>query len=283
MEIVKKGIVLPLGGVGEVDENILGDPTAIKLDGRTFVYWAGKGADNHRVCGASTEDGVHFTRYGVVIPNGPAGSFDDTRCQSPKATLVDGRVHVYYNGNPGSGQRVGLGISKDGFNFTKLGVVVPHGAVGEYDDARVSGSCITKVDGRSWVHYSAGGASNRVGSGVSKNGINFTKYGVSIPLGDPGDLDDSHAQGPDIVLKDGVLRATYTAKSPTVRIGLAIAKDPLRYVKLGVAFPLGGIGECDEDKAGNASRIYCDGNTLAFYQAKQTSERLGLVISILGY
>jgi len=278
----KLGVVIPLGGVGEFDEIVTEMAGPLLLDGRVLLYYTGSDGANDRVGLAASDDGVHFTKLGVVLPLGVGGDFDDEHTRRAAPLLLDGRVLLYYSGHDGSTYRVGLAVSDDGVHFTKLGVVVPLGGGGEFDDARTEGAAPLLLDGRVLLYYSGhDGSTYRVGLAVSDDGVHFTKLGVVVPLGGGGEFDDARTEGAAPLLLDGRVLLYYSGYNATFyRVGLAASDDGVHFTKLGVVVPLGGVGEFDQFSTDSASPLLVDGRVLLYYTGFQSpSYRVGLTVS----
>jgi RNase P protein component len=111
--------------------------------------------------------------------------------------------------------------------FTKLGVVIPLGASGEFDDVHTSTPAVVYRHGRVWCYYTGTDGSNaRIGLAISKDGIHFVKKGVVIPLGASGEFDDVHTNTPAVVYRHGRVWCYYSGTDgSTYRIGLSISRD----------------------------------------------------------
>jgi len=227
VHFVKHGVVIPSGASGDFDDGRIYAPAVVVRDGRTWLYYSGHDGATTRVGLAVSEDGVHFVKHGVVIPLGASGDFDDAHIYTPAVVVRDGRTWLYYTGNDGGSERVGLAVSEDGVHFVKHGVVIPLGASGDFDDGRTYTPAVVVRDGRTWLYYSGhDGAKYRVGLAVSEDGVHFTKHGVVIPSGASGDFDDGRTYTPAVVVRDGRTWLYYTGNDGgSERVGLAVSED----------------------------------------------------------
>ena len=282
MAWTKLGVVLPLGGAGEFDDVHLLDPAPLLLDGRVLLYYAGDDATVYRVGLAASDDGVHFTKLGVVIPLGVAGDFDDRHTLDAAPLLLDGRVLLYYTGYDETNYRIGVAGSDDGIHFTKLGVVIPLGAGGEFDDTHTLDAAPLVVDGRVLLYYAGDdGGTRRVGLAGSDDGIHFTKLGVVVPLGVAGDFDDRHTLDPAPLVVNGRVLLYYRGDDGnTRRIGVAASEDGIHFTKLGVVIPLGAVGDFDDTHTWDPGPIALDGRVLLYYRGDDSvNYRIGLAVS----
>ena len=170
-------------------------------------------------------------KKGVVLPLGASGESDDDYTFLPSVLYKDGFFWLYYVGYDGTYARVCLALSKDGINFTKKGVVLPLGASGESDDDYTFLPSVLYKDGFFWLYYVGyDGTYARVCLALSKDGINFTKKGVVLPLGASGESDDAHTYYLTILYKDGFFWLYYAGFDGTYgRVCLALSKDGVNF------------------------------------------------------
>ena len=227
MAFTKLGVVLPLGGAGEFDDAYIYSPAPLLLDGRVLLYYTGQTGNTLCIGLAASDDGVHFTKLGVVLPVGAGGAFDDRFTRGPAPLLLDGRVLLYYEGHDGAVYRSGLAASDDGVHFTKLGVVLPLGAGGDFDDVHTYAPAPLLLDGRVLLYYAGDdGATARIGLAASDDGVHFTKLGVVLPLGGAGEFDDAHTEDPAPLLLDGRVLLYYAGDDGVnERVGLAASDE----------------------------------------------------------
>ena len=69
-------------------------------------------------------NGTALTRSGVVIPNGPAGSYDYQWARDPTVILDNGTYRMWYRGSDGARWRILYATSADGISWTKQGVAL---------------------------------------------------------------------------------------------------------------------------------------------------------------
>ena len=282
MARTKLGVVVPLGGAGEFDELGGWGPAPLLLGGRILLYYTGQADSTWRIGLAVSDDGVHFTKLGVVVPLGGAGDFDQDNVYDPAPLLLDGRILLYYTGQVGSTYRIGLAASDDGVHFTKLGVVLPLGALGDFDSKQTYASAPLLLDGRILLYYTGQADSTWcIGLAASDDGVHFTKLGVVVPLGGAGDFDQDNVYDPAPLLLDGRILLYYTGQvGLTYRIGLAASDDGVHFTKLGVVVPLGGVGEFDSTNARGSAPLLLDGRILLYYTGNDAQTwRVGLAAS----
>ena len=228
----KKGVVVPLGAAGESDDLHVAAPSVLYKDGYFWLYYEANDGTLNRICLALSKDGINFVKKGVVVPLGAAGESDDYYTFGSSVLYKDGFFWHFYIGHDGANFRICLALSKDGVNFVKKGVVVPLGAAGESDDLHTANPSVIFKDGYFWLYYVGyDDVSSRVCLALSKDGLNFIKKGVVVPLGAAGESDDLYGEGPSVLYKDGFFWLYYEANDGTNwRICLALSKDGVNFV-----------------------------------------------------
>jgi predicted GH43/DUF377 family glycosyl hydrolase len=239
LNFVKKGVVLPLGSAGEIGGWLTGYPYALYVDNYFWLYHIASYPDTQfakHVALALSKDGINFVKKGSVLTIGSAGDFDDGRVISSAALYKDGYFWLYYGGDEsetGTAIRIGLALSKDGFNFVKKGVVVPLGATGDSDDYHIYPFAAFYKDNYFWLYYNASdGAANRSALAISKDGINFVKKGIVLPLGGSGEVDEGNAYQPFVMPNGPYFSMYYSAvdvTGTTWRTCLANSKDGINF------------------------------------------------------
>ena len=170
---VRQGVCLPIGQPGDFDDNFLYQPSVLKRDGETWLYYTGHDGSTFRIGLAVSRDGLSFNRSGVVLPLGTPGEFDSYWVAYPAVLQRGGQTWLYYAGAAlASGWQIGLAISDDGIHFTKLGVVLSRGVGGQFDDVIIDRSAVTERDGKVLMYYTGhDGARHRIGLAISEDGL----------------------------------------------------------------------------------------------------------------
>jgi len=227
MNFIKKGVVIPLGGGGEVDDIHVYHPSCITRNGHVWCYFSSHDGASRRIALAVSKDGMNFVKKGVVIPLGGSGEVDDTHVYTPSCFIKNRCVWCYYTAYDGSNHRIALAISEDGMNFIKKGIVIGPGGEGEVDSTiAYNPSCFIK-NRKVWCYYTANnGAYYRTALAVSKDGMNFIKKGVVIPLGNAGEIDDIQACHPSCFVRNGHVWCYYSSHDGSIyRVALAISEN----------------------------------------------------------
>ena len=104
-----------------------GDPSVTK-EGNTYRMWFTggnmKGLNHVRVYHATSTDGIAWKiNTTPIVKEGPKGSWDDERTETPSVIKVGNTYHMYYTGfktgDPVARFNIGHATSRDGLNWTK--------------------------------------------------------------------------------------------------------------------------------------------------------------------
>ena len=104
------------------------NPFVVRVEDEYRLYYSGGDGEGHqRICLATADvaSPTDFTRHGVIVDTGAAGSFNASWCVLPCVHRFAGTRHLYYSGNEGSDlglqsfPGIGLATSDDGLHFEK--------------------------------------------------------------------------------------------------------------------------------------------------------------------
>lgn len=182
--------VLNVGSAGQWDDEWLDTPE-ILWDGNEFkLYYYGdsvymSGAVNASIGLATSQDGINWTKQGIVLQKGNAGDWDGNFIESP-AAYYDSSSGVYamwYSAQDTAGWiRIGLAASSDGSNWVKYPTpVLDHGNPGSWEDMFVAVPALIRSGHvfemwYSGISYAGQFDSVFVGYAVSLNGTTWIKY-----------------------------------------------------------------------------------------------------------
>ena len=122
------GSVLGLGAKGETDEFGVDDPYIIKEQGTFRMWYVGYDGKSRRIHYAISDDGISWTKKGVVMNQGSPGQPDELGRQSPVIIKRSGQYELWYQGKSASSPiyHVMRAVSTDGKNWKKASEVVLH-------------------------------------------------------------------------------------------------------------------------------------------------------------
>ena len=142
----KYGVVLDIGANGDTDDYHVYRPSVLKDSDGTYKMWYGGSDGSHyRIHYATSEDGINWTKHGVVLDLGANGDIDDRDISHPFVLKdSDGTYKMWYGGFDGTHRRIHYATSENGVNWTKHGVVIDLGADGDTDDWHVYSPSVFK-------------------------------------------------------------------------------------------------------------------------------------------
>lgn len=169
----------------------------ISFDGQLYWMWYFGGPQSFMSMGprsvkgfplragcAISGDGINWTRLegpfaGALLDAGGFGDFDAGLCGWP--TVIeeeDGSFKLYYHTlNPAEGFGIGLAVSEDRLNWTKLGKVLGRGAPGRFDEQGAATRDVIKVGDQYAMVYEGvmAGGYRSIGLATSDDGVQWTK------------------------------------------------------------------------------------------------------------
>lgn len=119
MTFFKKGIVIPKGTSGEIDDTRTYFPVFFSYGNYVWCIYAGYDGSNSRVTLACSVDGFNFIKKGVVINKGTGSDMDGSGIPVPQYFFHNGNIWCVYTGASGidSVQRTMLACCKDFMRF----------------------------------------------------------------------------------------------------------------------------------------------------------------------
>ncbi len=192
-------------------------PYVIKDNGLYRMWYVGDGDHTLAIGYATSTDGIHWSDY----PSNPVlspGSFwwESTDVYGPCVVRDGSTLKMWYTGVEGYIDKIGYATSSDGVTWVKNAEPVLSLGPG-WDAGEVFIPRVLKHGGAFEMYYSGISAidvpDNKIGHAVSLDGLTWTKKGISISNGGPGDLDEREANSGCVILEaDGSFRMWYTGK-----------------------------------------------------------------------
>src|SRR5207245_976632 len=194
------------------------------------MCYGGYNGSNYRILAATSTDGTAWTKLGVSIDPGAAGSQRSYYAVMPRVAFVGGQYMMWYTGvsrplPPNAA--IMLATSTDGLNWTKLGVVLDHGAAGAMDSFGVFGGDVV-FDG-SMFRMIYDGQTNESSStllyAISTTGSEWQKQGIALEVQPP---QERLIAFPSILPLAGRWHVYYTARAGVsdLRVYEASGPDP---------------------------------------------------------
>jgi predicted GH43/DUF377 family glycosyl hydrolase len=148
--------------------------------GGEFFYWYQAGNPPRIGLAASTDGAAWRKQPRPVLALGPRGSWDEMAVADPYVVEVEGRFHMYYLGEDRARrQRLGLAVSEDGVQWTKLrgNPVLGLGEPGSFDEMGLGEPAVWGWEGRYWMIYTGRDRQEyrRLGLAVSADGVGWDR------------------------------------------------------------------------------------------------------------
>jgi predicted GH43/DUF377 family glycosyl hydrolase len=232
LDWTKQGPVMYRGSPGELDDAAIFQPRVIR-DGDFYKMWyGGNDGSVDRVFFAYSEDGINWTKYGMVMEGTPGQQDQNGAIHNTIIKDTDGTYRMWYQGFDAN-RRTFYAESSDGINWNKQGLVLDLGTPGALDDFHVDGAAVVKEHDflyRMWYGGHDQTTGYRIFHAVSNNGINWIRQGLTLDWGNPGELDDAGVSY-SYVMKDDIdfYKMWYAGSDGSGNTRIMYATNPLRY------------------------------------------------------
>ena len=233
-------IAIDHGGLGEADSVYARSPFVLKDTGGSYKMWySGYDGYRNRMLYATSPDGVHWTKHGVIMDVlTPPYSFDSVGGQS--VIKIGSTYHMWFGAGYWSGGVYGYwaqiyhATSTDGANWTVSGVALA--PTQSWGLGMVNApSVVRDTHGVFWMTYFGwDGTTNRIGMATSANGTVFVPYANNpiVNLGPLGSWDSGVVQGTSLVLNGTAWTLWYEGWDGSHwQIGLAHSTDGFNWTK----------------------------------------------------
>ncbi len=252
-------------------------------------YYEGGGNQGRQIGLATSKDTINWRKVGdsPVLPKGSKGEWDSKYVTDPDVLIVKGEWIMYYVGSDGTGEKIGLAMSRDGIHWTKHPdnpIFVP--ADEGWDSKNVMQPSVIPGGDKWRMYYGAFGTKERcVGLAFSKDGITWKRYENNpvLPLGEKGAWDDDSAFGADVKGRFGMMEGNwemfYTGAQSDrrYRIGRAVSQDGIQWKKdPAPILERSAEGPWDWFKTSIPTPISVDGHPLIFYSGHNGKDYVGI-------
>jgi|GEM_PF-1175847 len=174
-------IIVPEGGYE--DDNIYAPD--VHLEGAIYKMWyGGQGTDGHdRIHYATSIDGVHWAKHGVVIDNGDANHVND-----PSVVKVGETYYMYYTKDylgpgPEESAYIYVATSQDGIHWAERGIAISKGPSGSWNSKAVARPSVIYENGIFKMWFDGhNGIARHVAYATSSDGLNWTIQNNGQPV-----------------------------------------------------------------------------------------------------
>jgi len=208
------------------EAGIIAYPEVVKLAAQYRMWYSGGGPGSYRIFGATSNDGVTWTKEGIVLGVGTAGSADDQQVWDPSVVVLGGTFHMWYSGSSYSDPlryQIFSATSSDGVTWTRRGLVVSPGGSGSLDSDQVLNAAV-RVVGSSYEMIYAGGfaGAQKLFYAGSQDGLIWQKRGMALDFLAPDE--STFLVQPAILFEpNGYQLVYYAARGSALQIYLATA------------------------------------------------------------
>jgi predicted GH43/DUF377 family glycosyl hydrolase len=283
----KQGVVVDIGGGGEPDESAVYYPWVLKGADGVYRMWypSTSGGGVRQVMYATSWDGYTWEKHGVVIPVGFSGTGSDSRSITSACVIEEGNQYrMYYTGADGSDMRITLmAASPDGLVWTYDGLAINVGGAGETLSSSYAAVLDDGVEHKAW--YSGYSSSYQIFLATSPDRTTWTKQGLVMPLGAPGQPDDNEILKNVVVQNStGTYRMWYGAVGAKWRILYAESPDGYDWSnRKGIVMYEGSPGEPDDLQIGPGSvRLPVNNAGWMWYAGWDTAPNVRAMIATMG-
>ncbi|UCE39256.1 MAG: PKD domain-containing protein [Thermoplasmata archaeon] len=238
--------VIDLGGAPDgSDDASAYSPCVLKEGGIYKMWYSGQYSrtSSYKTLYATSTDGIHWTKHGVVLDVGSPGERDERDAYAPEIIIDNDappseRYKMWYTGQIRTGPfKIFYATSPDGLTWTKysdangaIPVLEPGWAPGDVDDIAVSHPCVVKDnDGLYRIWYSGvSSIGGQIPYADSNDGITWNKHGLALDKGNSSELDEFSIGAPTIIIDvDGTYKMWFTGSNGDyVRIFYAYSQPP---------------------------------------------------------
>lgn len=184
----------------------------ILIDNGKYKMWYGaQNKQGHdQIHFADSDDGIHWTKFGVVIPNGANNHVND-----PSVVKVNNSYYMFYTTAPiGEMDVISLANSTNGINWTIIGNVFLPSGVGNWDSFKVGRPTVLYEDDIFKMWYDGmeadpsdpsklkPGTGRHVGYATSVDGVNWIRHPSNPIVLNSGAIDVENISGKYIMVME---------------------------------------------------------------------------------
>jgi predicted GH43/DUF377 family glycosyl hydrolase len=199
-------------------------PEVRKVRNTYRMWYNGFDGVTDRILEADSPDGQNWTKNGVVLDVGPAGSADSHWVAYPRV-VFDGTYHMWYTAVPESPSSIFLATSADGLTWNRKGVVLSRGPSGSLDSSDVGvGSVLRIGELYHMVYVGNSNSKSRLFFAESADGASWVRLGLALDVLPPA---ENGVGQPNIVaLSNGSWAVYYVARAGASDLQIYLAEGP---------------------------------------------------------
>ena len=247
MNITERKMVLNIGNKNEWDSINVSSPYIIKeiINNKSIykMWYSGYDELNYRIGYAVSDNGINWTKHGIVLDIGNKNKWDSLYAYNP-CVIKDETDNIYkmwYSGNNKLNDRIGYAVSNDGIKWNKKGMVLDLGNNCKWDDIHIYSPHVIKDETNNTYQMWYSGVDNnnnsRIGYAISEDSVKWNKKGMVLDLGDvlKYDWDYINVYDPYVIKDNNTYKMWYTGwDGINICIGYTTSKDGVNWTKHGI-------------------------------------------------
>jgi len=245
----ERKLVIDLGPTGSLDSAHAFSASVLKVKNGYVMYYGGNDGSNWRILRAISADGINWIKQGLCLNLGSAGTFDSVHMVYPYILKDENLYKLWYTAYDARGHwRIGYADSQDGIIFKNRRMVLDVGAMGSLDAEHVHTPVVIKQGSIYTMFYAGFGgtpAAWRILRATSMDGLNWSRQGLALDLGQAGEFDSANLLPGSIIYSGGLFKMWYWAQGTNWRILYAISKNGIDWEKKGIIIDLGPMRSLD--------------------------------------
>jgi predicted GH43/DUF377 family glycosyl hydrolase len=231
--------VLSHGGPGDWDAHDALNPSIVQRGGVYFNFYSGYDGRLWRTGLATSTDGLHWKKEGVVLAPDTRAGEGDYIAANGSALFHEGEFWYWYQAGPKPTPRLGLARSADGRHWRKTRFpVLDFGPRGSWDERGVADPYVIEVQQYFYLFYLGQDRAGRQRLGVarSRDGEHWQKLRGNpiLELGKYGAFDEMGLGEPAVWIGQGYYWMLYAGRDAyeNRRLGMARSTDGVHWQKL---------------------------------------------------
>jgi predicted GH43/DUF377 family glycosyl hydrolase len=235
--------VLPHGGPGDWDAHDALNPSMVRRGAVYFNFYSGYDGRVWRTGLATSTDGLHWKKEGVVLAPETRAGEGDYIAANGSALFHEGEFWYWYQAGPKETPRLGLARSADGRHWRKEPFpVLDFGPRGSWDERGLADPYVIEMGQYFYLFYLGQdrAARQRLGVARSRDGRHWQKLRTNpiLELGKYGAFDEMGLGEPAVWAGQGYYWMLYAGRDAheNRRLGMARSTDGVHWQKLPAIF-----------------------------------------------